>query len=229
MAKKSSKASSPSWRTLMRRAKDEDAAGKPKVAAALREKAATLRKKTRKPTSPKKTARRSKPAVRAKENITALHGSPRVQAVAEMREAHAAKTAAVTVERENAQVDEIMKLARKKGGDVLVMSKLGQIEDMARYDGKRTAEDASRRLMTEMRQKLDEMIVCGWIAEVNAVEAMTRGIPPETVFQVSSLTVVKLVDALNRAGYTGAGRVNGADRSEKREALMGKTHDEVRH
>jgi hypothetical protein len=230
MAKKSSKASSPSWRTLMRRAKDEDKAGKPKVAATLRQQAADMRKGTRgkaKATSPKKTEPRSEvmkkawATRRAKAKLVADELSPRAEAQAinavrdDWENARQGMTKAMFGDApgrgeivggaEHQFAEEIAKLARKKGGKDAIQNKITQRIVMARAEGESLAEIPMRKRMVEQRQKLDQQIVCGFISEVDDNMRQHGGLPRNQIWTLNALLIVKIVDALKAAGYTGGG------------------------
>jgi hypothetical protein len=242
MAKKSSKASSPSWRTLMRRATDEQKAGKPKVAAMLRAQAAKLRHGGK----PKKTPRSaSTPAQVAGEKIMAESLNQRFDG---HRDAHAqfdmtADEAAnnnggsvnvqpLTIGGMNADklIVDIKAMARRKDGkgDSQILQTLLALQGTANYEGQRKADDAAIETAKEVQRRTDERIVSGFIAEVETAQQMYRGLPPAMVWSVNSYVITKIVDALNRAGYTARGRDPAANRMEKREALMGKAHEDVR-
>jgi hypothetical protein len=102
--------------------------------------------------------------------------------------------------------EEIAKLARKKGGKDAIQNLITNRIATARAEVQNSESDVARKRLIELRERIDEQIVCSWLAEVDALQTMSRGIPPDTVFQIGSLTVVKIVDALNRAGYTNGGR-----------------------
>jgi predicted oxidoreductase len=57
-----------------------------------------------------------------------------------------------------------------------------------------------------VRENMSIRIVCGFIAEVLANEAQHGGLSPETTFNISSFTVLKIVEALKEAGYSPHGK-----------------------
>jgi hypothetical protein len=230
MAKKSSKASSPSWRTLMRRATDEQKAGKPKVAAMLRAQAAKLRHGGK----PKKTPR-SDPAQVAGEKIMAeslnqaFYGDTNMTAdEAANNNGGSVNVQPLTIGGMNADklIVDIKAMARRKDGkgDSQILQTLLALQGTANYEGQRKADDAAIETAKEVQRRTDERIVSGFIAEVETAQQMYRGLPPAMVWSVNSYVITKIVDALNRAGYTARGRDPAANRMEKREALMGKAH-----
>jgi hypothetical protein len=215
MAKKSSKATTPSWRTLMRRAKSiEKNYPKSPVAAKLRADAAKLRKA--KPTSPTVTAPRSE----AMKKAWATRRAKAVQSVPDPGMAVGEWNVIASYDMqgevpghgeiiggaEHQFAEEIAKLARKKGGKDAIQNLITNRIATARAEVQNSESDVARKRLIELRERIDEQIVCSWLAEVDALQTMSRGIPPDTVFQIGSLTVVKIVDALNRAGYTNGGR-----------------------
>jgi hypothetical protein len=230
MAKKSSKASSPSWRTLMRQAKAADEKGQTLKAASLRREASKLRPKRvakAKPTSRKKTARRSEvmkkawATRRAKANLVADELSPRAEAQAinavrdDWENTRQGMTKAMSGDApgrgeivggaEHQFAEEIAKLARKKGGKDAIQNKITQRIVMARAEGESLAEIPMRKRMVEQRQKLDQQIVCGFISEVDDNMRQHGGLPRNQIWTLNALLIVKIVDALKAAGYTGGG------------------------
>ena len=233
-----------SWRTLMRRAKDEQEAGKPKVAAALRAEAATLRgprskakapakKPNAKATSRTKTARRSdvakkgwatrrvnlasqydpkKPLVIDEEAVKAMTAEDRANDPTghSQRFSQAATVVPGHGEMvggpEYALAEEICKMARRKGGKDDVQNLITMKIAQARGEGENAGQTIMRKLMVEQRQKLDSQIVCGFIAEVEDAMEKRNGLEPGGIWTLNSLTIVKIIDALNAAGYTRDGK-----------------------
>jgi hypothetical protein len=144
MGKRSS-ASTPSWRTLSRKAKAAEYAGDKKLATKLRAQVSAMRKGSR-ATSPSKTAPHS-------EVVFGLDAD----AAAYREDAAAALSQALS--------------------------------------------EAQR-----VRENMSIRIVCGFIAEVLANEAQHGGLSPETTFNISSFTVLKIVEALKEAGYSPHGK-----------------------
>lgn len=247
MAKKS-KASSVSWRTLMRRAKQADSKGHRHAAIKLRAQAADLRHKSR-PKAKKVSTRRSEPVP------TARRISPKglAKALVEVNKTMYGDGAGMTADRQQQQkgldglaalsappqlagitdsalyVEGLVQLARQKkpGGKDEIMQRLLSLQGVARYEGERGSEDRNAASLKHVVRRIDDAIVCGFLAEVDVNMKVYGGLPPAQVWNVNSLVIVKIADALNRAGYTPAGRQVGADREEKRAALMGKSHNEV--
>lgn len=140
-----------------------------------------------------------------------------------------AKLATPTIGGDDALLNEILLLSRKKNGRAEVASRLATIKGVAIAEAQNKSDDYWMSRLKESQQQIADRIVCGFIAEVEAVQAQHCGLPQQMTFSVSSFNVLKIVDALNRAGYTAGGRVSGAERAEKREALMAKTHADVNY
>lgn len=212
MPKKPTKAGT-SWRTLMRRAKDEDKAGKPKVAAALRKQAAAIRhrkpaKKASKPRSEvmKKAWATRRARVMGHEIQKVLDAdtandngaySPSTQAAPGHGE--------IIGGAEYLLAEQVFSLSRKKGGKDKIQELVTLNMNVARAEGQNLAEIAMRKKMVEQRQLLDRQIVCAFIAEVEAAQTAENGLHPSVVWSVNPLTIVKIVDALNQAGYSANG------------------------
>lgn len=244
MAKKSSKASSVSWRTLMRRAKAADRKGHRNAAIKLRAQAADLRHKVRKPK--KASTRRSNPgSLKADFNVsTGPDGrdvytpvSAQAKAGAVLPPFPSGDTAPLAPPPQLAGITDaalyvkgLVQLARMKKaevGEAEILQRLLSLQGVARYQGEQARESQATATLREVQRRADDKIVCGFLAEVDIAQKIYNGLPAELVWNVNSYVVTKIVDALNRAGYTPGGRVNGADRAEKREALMGKSHSDV--
>lgn len=123
--------------------------------------------------------------------------------------------------------ESLAKLARSKGGIEKVAAKLAVIQADARYKGKAEVEVGSLERLKEVQARIAEGIVCGFIAEVDMAQRTYRGLPKEMVWTLNSLTVIKIVDALNGAGYHAKGRDYAGTVNEKREALIGKSHNDA--
>lgn len=205
MAKKSSKASSPSWRTLMRRAKDEDKAGKPKVAATLRQQAADMRKGTRgkaKSTSPKKTEPRSEVmkrawATRRRNKANAGHAAmdaARTEAKAVMAAAggsyqrtpapHHFEQSATLREPGHGEIvggaehqfaEEIAKLARKKGGKDAIQNQITERIATARAEGENLGRRHARKDQADWQRQMDAQIIGGFLAEIAQMKRLDGG------------------------------------------------------
>ena len=229
MAKKATKA--PSWRTLMRRAKDEDKAGKPKVAATLRKQAADMRKGTRgkaKATSPKKTEPRSEVmkrawATRRRNKANAGHAAmdaARTEAKAVMAAAggsyqrtpapHHFEQSATLREPGHGEIvggaehqfaEEIAKLARKKGGKDAIQNMVTERIAVARAEGQQLAERGRLELSQKTHEAHCDKVVKSALATWDLAEKINVGLPASMV--VSGYTIARIIDVLNRHGYRG--------------------------
>jgi hypothetical protein len=247
MAKKSSKASSLSWRTLMRRARLADAKGHGSAAKRLRTMASNIRhgKVTAKPKAPSSRskaaealrAQRMDDKIKAKTSGGNGGSTPRTAiggaggySVTEDEAANsnlnqrglpstAPGQGEIVGGFDDVMTAKLMKLARQKGGDILVKTEIMQIQATARYEGERKRDAEAVKTLKEVQRATDEKIVCSFLAEVETAQKLTRGLPPDQVWLVASLTLVKIVDALNRAGYTAKGLIPGYNRATDREAF----------
>lgn len=108
------------------------------------------------------------------------------------------------------KAQKIIKLARGKDGakaQEAVENHLSMMRHGSYCDGEYEAGVIHRKRMLEQQQAIDTKIVCGFLAEVDEqMRSHHGGIPPEVTFVVNSYTLVKIVDALNRAGYYANGR-----------------------
>lgn len=108
------------------------------------------------------------------------------------------------------QADRIANLARKKGGTDAIQNELAALAASSKYEGSvETDKNATKRLI-ETQQILADRVVCGFIAEVDHAINFHRGLPPGMTWLLNSFTVVKIVDALNKAGYSATGRSDKA-------------------
>lgn len=201
MAKKAKKVSNgSSWRTRLRKAKVAESRGMPRQAAALREEAAILR--------------RSKRAMKAaaKGSLTSGVSAQRV----ELGRSEAWQETIQAMGRENpghgeivggadAQLAEkLVALARKKGGKDAVQNEIMALRQISHYEGRVASDKAATARMVELQQGFADRVVCGFLAEVD--EHMRNGLEPASTFTLNSFTVVKIVDALNKAGYRATGK-----------------------
>jgi hypothetical protein len=96
--------------------------------------------------------------------------------------------------------------ARKKGGHQAIKERLQRMTRRAHHDGQKVEIELARREIKAITTLTTERIVCGFIAEVELAMRLHRGLPPDMVWNLSSFTVTKIIDALNDAGYTANGR-----------------------
>ena len=226
MAKKSSKASSPSWRMLMRQAKAADEKGQTLKAASLRREASKLRPKRvakAKPTSRKKTARRSEvmkkawATRRAKANLVADELSPRAEAQAinaardDWENTRQGMTKAMFGDApgrgeivggaEHQFAEEIAKLARKKGGKDAIQNMVTERIAVARAEGQQLAERGRLELSQKTHEAHCDKVVKSALATWDLAEKINVGLPASMV--VSGYTIARIIDVLNRHGYRG--------------------------
>lgn len=104
--------------------------------------------------------------------------------------------------------ERIVTLARKKGGTDAVQNEIKAHMAMARHQGCVETDKNATRHLIEVQQTIADRIVCGFIAEVNCAEMMRGGIPQDMIWSINSITIVKIVDALNKAGYRATGKTS---------------------
>lgn len=209
MTKSPKTAETPSWRTLMRRAKTA-----PRIEAKqLREQAASLRRAERATT--KKAAVSNKRRLEAMRVVASipepatLGGINRIPSSSWQNQNGQTPGHGEIVGGEVSKMAETLAaLARKKGGTDAVQAELARLIAIARYEGQKAGDDANAKGYLATREAIDEKIVCGFIAEVDMAQQRYRGLPPDMVWNLNSFTITKIVDALNRAGYTAKGRKN---------------------
>ena len=110
--------------------------------------------------------------------------------------------------------EEIMALARKKGGKDEAQNLITSAISTARAEGQRIAAQGERQARVELERIMDERIVCAFLAEANATAERFYGrFPPDMISNVSGLTLSKIIDALYRAGYTARGRRSPPDQA----------------
>lgn len=100
------------------------------------------------------------------------------------------------------KASDLMTLARKRGGKTEVEKYLGDLVYRAIQQGMTKASAAYRSETSNTIRQIDNRIVCGFLAEVREQETLHRGLPPSMVFTLNAYTIVKIVEALNRAGFT---------------------------
>jgi hypothetical protein len=100
--------------------------------------------------------------------------------------------------------DKLAAIARKKGGTDAVQAELAQMIATARYEGQKAADDRHMKSIREMHEASTDKIVCSFIAVTEAEMKRGGGLPPAVT--ISSYTLCRMLDALNRAGYHADGK-----------------------
>lgn len=103
-------------------------------------------------------------------------------------------------------VEQIAGLIRKKGGKDQIQNLIAATRAAARYEGAVDADQRGTKRLVEAQQVLADKVVCGFIGEVEFAQRVYAGLPPDMVWSVSSYTLLRIVDALNVAGYSARGR-----------------------
>jgi len=103
---------------------------------------------------------------------------------------------------------EIVNAARKKTGDVVEdVKRLVQCEaQRSRAEGISEQRDHFNKVREVQSRIMSYRIVCGFVAEVKNFERVD-GIPYEMIWSMNSLTLMKVVEALERAGYHPHGKI----------------------
>lgn len=224
------KAKTVSWRTLARRAKQEDKKGRKGSAGILRAQSAAARRADRVTKRKKKAIPAA--AVRAAIGWATRRANEIEHAAASLKslqtganrkpseEAWQATTQAMAVDRgapghgevvggAYAELAErIAKLARKKGGMNGVYNELAALAQTKHYEGCVETDKAATARLIEVQQIIADRVVCGFIAEVDHAMKFHSGLPPDQSWIVNSFLITKIVDALNKAGYSARGKVN---------------------
>lgn len=215
-----------SWRTLVRRAKKATANGHTGAAKRLHAQATELRRASRKPTkkalAPKasrseimrkswakrKQATETKPDLdlivsRAPNKIFAdrdadrLHSDgihPSIPGHGELVGGSDALAA-----------DQIAKLARKRGGVDAIQAELAKMLAAARTEGQKMAAERYMKATKETHERTIDNVVCSAIAVFEAQMRKFDGLPATVT--TSGYTICRMIDALNRAGYTANGKI----------------------
>lgn len=115
----------------------------------------------------------------------------------------------------DSDLNELLQLANKGGFDE-AKGKLMMLLATSKYEGQVDADSAALKRLQEVQNRIDERIVCGFIAEVDACQQQYRGLPPDMIWNLNSFTLIKIIDALNTAGYRGNGMRLDPDRGTAR-------------
>lgn len=225
MPKKPKKAKTgTSWRTLMRRAREAERKGHKAQAAKLRNQAAKLRhgKPTKAPSRSevgginrtKDHAWRNPALIDDTANDNGRTLGQRHDRSSYRGMPSAAPGQGEIVGGVDAHlIDELALILRRKGGRDEAQRLLTERLGRERMQGHETAERLQRKLRLDDARRRDDEIVCAFISEVEARQQYRSGLERGSVWTVNALTIVKIVDALNRAGYTARGmRMSEAER-----------------
>jgi BMFP domain-containing protein YqiC len=214
-----------SWRTLMRRA---DEATSTTEAKKLREQAAKLRRDER------YAAKNVKHAAEAKRAAVLESGARKLPSLdLRSREERAAEagprgSGIVIPTRDEAKswgwnvpeepgrgeivggevaklADTLAALARKKGGTDAVQAELMRLLTLARFEGQRTAEEASTKERAAIHESQRVKVVASFMAQIDAMAQSNAGKMPKVV-PVSGFVLAHLMNTLMKAGYSIEGR-----------------------
>ena len=193
--------------TLIRRA----AKAKPAQAKKLRAEAAKLRRAARarkKPgPNPATTAIGADPKANRAANALGTQGGLRGDNSTDMnfaqRSAAQGWQPAPLVSTERAEA--LMKLARHKGTDVgNIHHELCRIAANAGHEARQEADQRHIETLKHIHEANAINVVCAFVATANAMAKANRGPMPETVI-VSGFQLARVVDALEKAGYSADG------------------------
>lgn len=109
--------------------------------------------------------------------------------------------------------EEVIKLARKKGGFDAVKNALTSALATAKYEGSTETDKLATKRLIQVQQIQADRVVCGFIAEVEHSQKLHHGLPPGMTWMLNSFTVIKIIDALNAAGYYADGRRGSVDKA----------------
>lgn len=104
------------------------------------------------------------------------------------------------------KADEIIKLARSKLPNLAdeVQSKLALLESTARYEGECRADKQHMHEVKAIHEATTDKIVCAALAVFEADMRSNGGLP--SAVTISGYTLARMIDALNRVGYSGKGK-----------------------
>ena len=102
--------------------------------------------------------------------------------------------------------EEIMALARKKGGKDAIQNKITERIAVARAEGQILADRNMVQTAKRTHEAHSDKVVCGALATWEMAMTVNGGLPSTCV--VSGYTVARIMDVLNRLGYSGNGRSN---------------------
>jgi hypothetical protein len=123
-------------------------------------------------------------------------------------------------------VDEVMSLSRKPHAKDQLTGLLNAIQSDAHTGGRREEAKLAVGMLQQERLNTAENAVCGFIAEVQAL-VRSQGIPTGTL-TLSTFVVEKIIEVLQRAGFTAQGRTNVGRITENRDSIMNKNPSDVR-
>lgn len=220
--KKSSKASSPSWRTLRRQANMAPTSAQ---AAALIKEANRLRRAKRAKTKaaakagPKKRTRKAKPSPRLVADMNRLlnpnvAGAPAVQTQG--------WSPLPTHEEQIIQnrAEEIATLARsKRDSKMEIVRRFECWNRIAELNGRKEAEESHEAIVKNLLKQQGINVVAGFVAEVNAVAKANGGPLPRSMV-VSGYVLSRVIHALTEAGYTEDGFKSDGIRRLDRESVV---------
>lgn len=95
--------------------------------------------------------------------------------------------------------------AMASGNEAEAEQKLLQIMARSKFEGQKMVSEQHMQQANKTFRRTTEQAVCGFIAEVDHAQRMYGGLPPDQVWPIASFTVIKIVQALNDAGYTSRG------------------------
>ena len=107
---------------------------------------------------------------------------------------------------DDALTAKLMKLSRKKGGDILVKTEIMQALATARFEARNEAEQRTMNQIAALRQEAQDRMICGFIAEIGHLQQAHRGLPTAMTHIINTPTVIAIVDALAKAGYHAGGK-----------------------
>lgn len=102
------------------------------------------------------------------------------------------------------QADTLAALARKKGGTDAVQAQLAAMLRIMRYEVQKAADDRHMKTVKDIHEATTDKIVCSAIAAFQMQMKEQGGLPPAVT--IPSYTLCRMLDALNRAGYSAEGR-----------------------
>lgn len=98
----------------------------------------------------------------------------------------------------------IAKMARRNDlGEIA--AELNSLVFQAASDAHTGRDRAYLKRIQDIREGERESAVCNFVAEFDSMQRAYGGLPPDMVLHVGARTAIRLVDALNLAGYSASG------------------------
>lgn len=103
------------------------------------------------------------------------------------------------------RAEALMKLARSKNTEAVVLqSELCRMAANAQYEAKQEAQEAHRKALIHNNEQHHINVVCAFVAAAEGL-ALSNGGPMPATAVIAGYTLARVVDALQKAGYSADG------------------------